>query len=1011
MEKILKMHNNDKDIIKTFLKIETTKETNSSLYSLDLSKNIFSLYSPEKIKQDFELDKIFTNKDENSYIYEIICLNTIKECIKGMSYTFISFGETINNKIEFLIGDMVNNYKNINYYGIFIRLLENLLNKKNAKEFEYSIKFSNFLIFDNNLIDLTFFGNTKKEEYEIDTDLFLSNSFKIKNDSNIINNMNKINVNNINEIIKYLHHIMKFLYKLDKNIYSKSNICFMIYLVNEQVGKTVSTINFISLCGSENLYAEQIQILNNKKNNSNDKSKNVLEATKFSIETRFTFDSIINCLVNNNYIYYNKIEKNNKNEEKNNKDKEKDEGNDKKGLSKLTMVLYDICFGKNISNIKFRFIGNVKPVEGYYQSLKDVLLFLFECSKIMKKILSSKKNSLKNGEKNEKGDEIFNLEYKIKVQSKTINDLNNNLDRQSKKIIFLEKSYRQQINVFKKYFGFNGDINLLLSGEPNTKEMKYVEKIKNHNLLVLKYENTIENLEKKLSVANEEIKRLKNKLSTKENEQTMINYYLSINKNQEEKLNMKNNENLKELYNKIDKLNKDIINKNKIIEELKKDLDKKNLIFCNLPKSIINQIQKIDDKDKDTNINSTKSGLKNKNNINDLNNTELTEISFKQELNKLKIKEQKNIQELKEKYNYILLEKKNALYELEHKFEKIDEEYKYEFKKIISELSRIYGMLMSLITYIENHKKLLFEEKNIEELKSIIFSIKDDITNENYPFLFKELNNQKKSTEKKEEKKVDEISLEKEKSKDNNKENNKEKEKEIKIIINNAENVDDMKKDEIIEKLKNKVKRLMLNNDMQIKKYNNNVFLLGLQQRTIEKLNQEINTYKQTLKNKNITPPIISLKNNSIINNNESKHENKNISKLPDTGGVKNKIIQKSFSYNIDKGNMELPFKYIRNCKFNENEGYNNIDSLRQPSTNNTNFNSFFRASSPDSSYSNTNSNYFNNSLYNKKKNNNNINTALFIKKMKNENKNRRPFSAIRERDNFCRKFSKTKNY
>ena len=490
------MNNNDNDIIKTFLKIETTKETNSSsLYSLDLSKNIFSLYSPEKMKQDFEFDKIFTNNDENSYIYEIICLNTIKECIKGMSYAFISFGETINNKIEFLIGDMVNNYKNINYYGIFIRLLENLLNKKNAKEFEYSIKFSNFLIIDNNLIDLTFFGNKKKEEYEIDTDLFLSNGFKIKNDSNIINNMNKINVNNINEIIKYLYHIMKFLYKLDKNIYSKSNICFMIYLVNDQVGKTVSTINFISLCGSENLYADQIKILNNKKNN-NDKNKNIIEGTKSSIETRFTFDSIINCLANNNYIVYNKMEKNNKDEEKMNKDKEKDEENDKKGLSKLTIVLYDICFGKNISNIKFRFIGKVKPLEGYYQILKDVLLFLFECSKIMKK--SSKKNSLKNGEKNVNSDEIFNLEYKIKVQCKTIDNLNNNLERQNKKILFLEKSYRQQINALKKYFGFNGDINILLSGEPNTKEMKYIEKIKNHNLLVLKYENTIENLEKKL---------------------------------------------------------------------------------------------------------------------------------------------------------------------------------------------------------------------------------------------------------------------------------------------------------------------------------------------------------------------------------------------------------------------------------------------------------------------------------------------------------------------------------
>ena len=259
------MNDDNNDLIKTFLNIIPIKEPNNSLYSLDLSKNIISLYSPEKNKQDFELDKIFTNKDENSYIYETICLNTVKECIKGISYSFISFGETINNKIEFLIGDVVKNYKNINYYCIFIWFLDNLLKKKDSKEFDYTIKFSNFLILDNNLIDLTHYGNKKKENYEIDINTFLSNAFIIKNDSNIINNMNKINITIINDMIKYLHHTIDFLYKLDRNIYSKSNICFIIYLINETTNKTISTISFISLSGSENLYADQIKRANNQK--------------------------------------------------------------------------------------------------------------------------------------------------------------------------------------------------------------------------------------------------------------------------------------------------------------------------------------------------------------------------------------------------------------------------------------------------------------------------------------------------------------------------------------------------------------------------------------------------------------------------------------------------------------------------------------------------------------------------------------------------------------------------
>ena len=39
----------------------------------------------------------------------------------------------------------------------------------------------------------------------------------------------------------------------------------------------------------------------------------------------------------------------------------------------------------------------------------------------------------------------------------------------------------------------------------------------------------------------------------------------------------------------------------------------------------------------------------------------------------------------------------------------------------------------------------------------------------------------------------------------------------------------------------------MSNYDIQLKKYNNNVFLMGLQQRTIEKLKREINIYKQNI--------------------------------------------------------------------------------------------------------------------------------------------------------------------
>ena len=48
-------------------------------------------------------------------------------------------------------------------------------------------------------------------------------------------------------------------------------------------------------------------------------------------------------------------------------------------------------FWEKYYNIKFCFIGNIRPIEGYYKSLRVILPFLFDCSKIMKKILHSKK--------------------------------------------------------------------------------------------------------------------------------------------------------------------------------------------------------------------------------------------------------------------------------------------------------------------------------------------------------------------------------------------------------------------------------------------------------------------------------------------------------------------------------------------------------------------------------------------------------------------------------------------
>ena len=147
------MNQNTNDYIKTFLKIEKTEENSHSIFSLDKNHQIFSFYSLDNKKLDFEYDKIFIDKDENSYIYEIISENCLQECIKGINYCFISFGETVNKKFETLVGDVKENDTTINDYGILIRFLNDLLIKIKEKEGSYTLKFSNFMIYENTIIN------------------------------------------------------------------------------------------------------------------------------------------------------------------------------------------------------------------------------------------------------------------------------------------------------------------------------------------------------------------------------------------------------------------------------------------------------------------------------------------------------------------------------------------------------------------------------------------------------------------------------------------------------------------------------------------------------------------------------------------------------------------------------------------------------------------------------------------------------------------------------------------
>ena len=119
------------DRIKTFLKIRTVERKNNTYYNLFDNKQMIQITDPSfKTKSEktitFEIDSIFTDKEENSYIYEEISRDCISECLKGIHYTFVSYGESHSDKKAMMFGEK-DSYNNMNSRGIFPKLLFNLV--------------------------------------------------------------------------------------------------------------------------------------------------------------------------------------------------------------------------------------------------------------------------------------------------------------------------------------------------------------------------------------------------------------------------------------------------------------------------------------------------------------------------------------------------------------------------------------------------------------------------------------------------------------------------------------------------------------------------------------------------------------------------------------------------------------------------------------------------------------------------------------------------------------------
>ena len=899
--------NKDDDKIKAFIKLEYSELKKKDIYEVDESKKFITIYnldptekSKEKKSYPFEFNKIFMDNDTNSYIYEEICLNCIKQLFEGISFSFISFGESKNDKFNLLIGKIDEDYNNINNHGLFIRYLKDLIHKN--KKYNYNIKLTSIIIYEDKIIDLYDLFNKNKNNFN-----FLKKGINIGKDMNIINKMNKFDISNdddINKVILFLHDLINSLLKLKNNnnndfLYSLSNICFIIYL-EDKSKNLISTSTFLLLNGCEHLYE-----LKNKKSKKKEE-KSISKSVKDSLNIQITYDGIINCIKSNKYI----IESINKNndqaiDEKNLKDKEsrneskeviklpsREEGFNEEisRFSKLIIVLYNICFNKELKNIKFRIIGNISQIVDNYIATRDTLLFVSKCYNILNK---SNVKLILTDETKTKND-IDDLNFQIKLYKSKIDSLNLMVERKNTHINFLSKNYNAQIEAIKKYFDFQGDPNLLITGEINFEEDNYMKNLK---YKMKKQEKEIKDYKIKIEELEHELFKYQNISNIKINDQTMISYYLSV-KNKNNQKNMENKL-INSLNKEIIELNDKINNKDKIIEGLKKDINEKSQIFCHLHENLIKNNKKEKNKEKNDKM------------MNDRNI-----LVLKNEMKQMKIESQKNMKVLKDNYNYIINEQKDNIEFIQKKIVNVENLYKTEIEELNKELVKLYEIILNLINGYQNifegneDEEDKINKKKKEEFDLLVSNIEKDLNYLSFSSLYKELKKENKTRQSIIE------SLTKENINKINDLINNNYQPENNINITDKNKLVTSSKEIEITDLNNKLISMSHYLKDQVKQNNQNNIIINSQNLTIEKLKKNALLYENLLKNK-ITDR--NLSNNSYY--------------LP-ISTTKKKLIRKSILKDINKLNdsKNLSLNYNSNVKLNDKISISDVSVTKNPS-------------------------------------------------------------------------------
>ena len=724
------------DRIRVYLKVKPSMASDKIFYNVSKDKKVLSLLDnltlddPKKSKK-IEIDKIFSNKDENSYIYEEVMLNCVNNSLDGENFSFISYGDSNSDKHHIIIGTP-DCYDNINNRGVFPRLLESYINKIDSNEIlsdTISLNLSYIMINNNNLIDLTqLMGRENKVLEKITKDeLIKKYSKEIKIDEHNYNNylrtIKKTPVEKANDSLFFLLQILNLFYKLEassNHFLSWSYFIILLY-VTDNNGKTVSTISFIIMPGNEIMLHKNVR---RKSFIGMVEKKDPISLQLKNSATEFL--NVVDDILKQIDFKEDKV------------DNDKNEKNKKIEIkSKLFHIIGNLSFDVNNKDAKYDrryvIVGTMSGNSGHITFTKDTLYFLAQCKKFStkKKVSSNKPQNFDNTFFNEKlkakNDQIYDLESKLKTQEAKVNELNSLMDSKEANLKALQDNYKQQLKSLKAEFGFQGDINNLLKQNVNSIEYEYTQNIRSTTENIKLKNLKIEELKQQIVQIETVIKQLRTLLDVKENDATMLDIIRSLREAKQKKSKDMS------VKNYFGKQIEDLEKMNKILE--KKVQGYKNEI--SLKKKILNGLPEIFNKNINTENNMKTLEVK-------LNDNDMTIKWFinnqKEEKTKIKTNADREEYIVRDKYRNILSQNKNSIKVIGYKLENITTDFQSEKRGYLDELVLLYKCIINIIV---NYKKSFLGNCSIfankDKFDRILNKEEKKVNTITFPLLFVEL--------------------------------------------------------------------------------------------------------------------------------------------------------------------------------------------------------------------------------------------------------------------------------